>query len=140
MIKKLMGVAIVSSVLGMMGCSDSSSTTEMATVQGEVYYLPRISLPENANVTVTLSDVSLADASAKVVSSQTFVTEGKQVPLPFELTYSPSDINTNHTYSLSAKIDVDGKMVFNSHQAYPVITDAAKTTTDVQVQVVPTQQ
>ncbi len=80
----------------------------MKTITGTVAYRERIALPPHAVVTVALEDVSLADAPAKVLAKQTFETEGKQVPLAFELSYNSNDIKPNHRYSLRARIEVDG--------------------------------
>lgn len=133
--KFVAGLLVAFGTMTMSGCMEMIGENKMETVSGEVYYLQRISLPSNANVTVTLSDVSLADAPAKVISSQSFATDGQQVPIPFTLTYPANDIDSRSTYSVSAKIDVDGKMIYNSVDAYPVITDANKTASGVRVQV-----
>ncbi|NMU26748.1 lipo-like protein, partial [Vibrio parahaemolyticus] len=77
-----------------------------------VAYRERIALPPNAVVTIALEDVSLADAPAKVLAKQTFETEGKQVPLSFELSYDSNEIKPNHRYSVRARIEVDGKLRF----------------------------
>ncbi len=76
----LFGAALV-------GCQTSQTTemesaeASMKTITGTVAYRERIALPPNAVVTVTLEDVSLADAPSKLLAKQTFETEGKQVPL-----------------------------------------------------------
>ncbi|CAH1557145.1 YbaY family lipoprotein [Vibrio rotiferianus] len=122
----LFGAALV-------GCQ-SSQTTEsvtaeasMKTITGTVAYRERIALPPHAVVTVALEDVSLADAPAKVLAKQTFETEGKQVPLSFELSYNSNDIKPNHRYSLRARIEVDGKLRFINDTSIPVITDSEQT-------------
>ena len=121
--------------LAFTACSDIMAEQDMATVDGEVFYLQRIALPDNAKLTITLADVSLADAPMEVISSQSYVTEGKQVPLPFSLSYSPSEIKPGHTYNVSARIEVDGELVFISDTAHPVINDPASTQ-NIKVQVV----
>ncbi|MCC4800273.1 lipoprotein-related protein [Enterovibrio norvegicus] len=121
--------------LAFTACSDIMAEQDMATVDGEVFYLQRIALPDNAKLTVTLADVSLADAPMEVISSQSYVTEGKQVPLPFSLSYSPSEIKPGHTYNVSARIEVNGELVFISDTAHSVINDPAATQ-NIKVQVV----
>ncbi|WP_407332537.1 YbaY family lipoprotein [Enterovibrio sp. 27052020O] len=116
-------------------CSGFTKEPDMATVNGDVYYLQRIALPDNAKLTVTLADVSHADAPMEVISSQSYMTEGQQVPLPFSLSYSPSEIKPGHTYTVSARIEVDGQLLFISDTANPVINDPAKTQ-NVSIQVV----
>ncbi|MHA2709949.1 YbaY family lipoprotein [Vibrio owensii] len=122
----LFGAALV-------GCQTSQNTemesaeASMKTITGTVAYRERIALPPHAVVTVALEDVSLADAPAKVLAKQTFETEGKQVPLAFELSYNSNDIKPNHRYSLRARIEVDGKLLFVNDTSIPVITDAEQT-------------
>ncbi|EKO3822450.1 YbaY family lipoprotein [Vibrio harveyi] len=122
----LFGAALV-------GCQTSQTTemesaeASMKTITGTVAYRERIALPPHAVVTVALEDVSLADAPAKVLAKQTFETEGKQVPLAFELSYNSNDIKPNHRYSLRARIEVDGKLRFINDTTIPVITDAEQT-------------
>jgi len=122
----LFGAALV-------GCQTSQTTemesteASMKTITGTVAYRERIALPPHAVVTVALEDVSLADAPAKVLAKQTFETEGKQVPLAFELSYNSNDIQPNHRYSLRARIEVDGKLRFINDTSIPVITDAEQT-------------
>ncbi|EMJ3465614.1 YbaY family lipoprotein [Vibrio harveyi] len=122
----LFGAALV-------GCQTSQTTemesaeASMKTITGTVAYRERIALPPHAVVTVALEDVSLADAPAKVLAKQTFETEGKQVPLAFELSYNSNDIKPNHRYSLRARIEVDGKLRFINDTNIPVITDTEQT-------------
>ncbi|MGI2820026.1 YbaY family lipoprotein [Vibrio fluvialis] len=115
----------------LVGCQTSEDSTTMTqttpaamkTVTGTLAYRERIALPENAVVTVTLQDVSLMDAPAKVIATQTFETKGKQVPFAFELTYDSAQIDARHTYSVSARIELNGKLRFITDTHYGVITD-----------------
>ena len=127
---------LLAAVLGLtlVGCQTAPATDSkvavesgMTSVKGSIAYRERIALPPNAVVTVKLQDVSLADAPATVISEQTFETEGAQVPFDFELSYNSADIDARHTYSVSARIEVDGKLRFISDTSYPVITDQNKT-------------
>lgn len=126
--KAFLGFFAALTALAFTACSDIiKDDREMATVNGDVFYVQRIALPDNAKLTVTLADVSLADAPADVISSQSYMTEGQQVPLPFSLEYSPAEIKPGHSYNVSARIEVNGELLFISDTAYPVITDPAKT-------------
>ncbi|GAL29980.1 lipoprotein-related protein [Vibrio variabilis] len=138
---KLLQIGAMAMVLGLVGCQTVPQSTEsatpaseqtemketMAAVKGTIAYRERIALPADAVVTVKLQDVSLQDVAAKVISEQTFTTDGAQVPFDFELSYDTKDINPKHTYSVSARIEVAGKLRFISDTSYPVITDANKT-------------
>ncbi|MDA0147896.1 YbaY family lipoprotein [Vibrio sp. LaRot3] len=114
----------------LIGCQSNSSQqgVQLQTISGSVAYRERIALPEHAVVTVKLQDVSLADAPAKVIAEQTIQTNGAQVPFDFKLMYDASSIIPNHTYSVSARIEVDGKLRFITDTINPAITDANNTT------------
>jgi putative lipoprotein len=73
---------------------------------------------------VQLQDTSLADAPATVMGEFVLAMSGRQVPLPFEVTYNAADIIPNHTYSLSVRItDGQGNLLFVNTQAYNVLTN-----------------
>lgn len=89
------------------------------SVDGEVFYLQRMALPPTATLKVTLQDVSLADAPAQILASQNGPIKA-QVPLPFHLTYDQKQVQPGHTYSVSARIEVDGKLLMISTERYTV--------------------
>jgi len=90
---------------------------------GTINYLPRIALPADATVTVTLQDVSLADAPAVVIGEQVFVTRGAQVPLPFTISYAVNAIEPSGLYSVRARInDAEGRLLFVTDTLVPVLS------------------
>ncbi len=97
-------------------------TRPLSQVTGTVTYLPRMALPDNAVVEVTLAEVSRADAPATILTSQTITTEGRQVPIPFQLPYDPEQIGAHLTYVVQARILVDGQLRFISTRRFPVLT------------------
>ncbi|MGR5149981.1 YbaY family lipoprotein [Photobacterium alginatilyticum] len=101
---------------------------DLGTVDGSLTYKERVALPNNARITVTLSDVSKMDVPAEVISSQAFLSDGKQVPFDFQLNFMKEEIKPNHTYSISARIEVNGKLMFITDTSNPVITDPSLTT------------
>jgi putative lipoprotein len=118
------------------GCQlDKPPATESVT--GTVSYLQRMALPTNAVIQVQLSDVSLADAPAKMIAEQTINLGQRQVPIPFALTFDPSKIDSKHTYSVSAKITVDGKLSFITDKSHPVLTNGNPSHVDLILKQVP---
>ncbi|MCF7531109.1 YbaY family lipoprotein [Pseudomonas petrae] len=89
------------------------------SVDGEVFYLQRMALPPTATLKVTLQDVTLADAPAQILASQNGPIKG-QVPLPFHLTYDQKQVQPGHIYSVSARIEADGKLLMISTERYTV--------------------
>lgn len=70
---------------------------------GTVFYRERIALPPNSTAEVVLEDVSIADRPAVEIARATIAPAG-QVPIPFELRYTPDQIEANHRYGLRAAI------------------------------------
>ena len=107
------------------GCSlDRPVSGEANTVTGTVSYMVRMALPPNSEVQVQLLDVTLADAPAKVLAEDKFLLGERQVPVPFTLKYDPAKIDARHTYSVSARILMDGQLRFISDTSYLVITQS----------------
>ncbi|WP_085715713.1 YbaY family lipoprotein [Pseudomonas sp. B28(2017)] len=95
-----------------------------ASLNGEVFYLQRIALPPTAILSVSLQDISLADAPAKVIDEQRGPVIS-QVPLPFKLSYDPLQVEPNHRYSINARIEVDGKLLFITTENHAVRLDGS---------------
>ena len=116
-------VALAALILA--GCA-SPAPRETAEVTGQVIYRERMLLPPNAKVTVVLADTSLMDAPARTLASQ--VIEGQTAPpFKFALAYDPAAIDPRNVYSVSARIEVDGKLRFITDTHTPVITHGAPT-------------
>lgn len=117
-----LGAALVISACTNLGQQDS----DLEQVTGTLTYRERIALPDNARITVTLADVSKMDAPAEVISRQVFLAEGKSVPFQYALNFTRDEINPKYTYAVSARIEVDGKLMFITDTANRVLTDEAK--------------
>ena len=78
-------------------------------VSGNVTYLDRSALPENAVVEVDLIDASRADAPATVLAAYSTTTSGAQPPFPFELAYDPAQISPGPLILVQARIHVDAQ-------------------------------
>ncbi|PQJ89464.1 YbaY family lipoprotein [Aliivibrio sifiae] len=107
--------------------TDVIEVAETQVVTGSVGYRERIALPANAVITVTLSDVSLADAPSKTITEETFEAGEKSSPFDYSLAFNTADIQPNHTYAVRATIKIDGKLRFTTDTSYTVITDQEKT-------------
>lgn len=106
----------------LLGACQSMQPSAKASLDGEVFYLQRIALPPTAVLSVSLQDITLADAPAKVIDEQRGPIKG-QVPLPFHLSYDPQKIEPNHRYSINARIEVDGKLLFITTENHAVRLD-----------------
>jgi len=104
-----------------------------ATLAGTVTYRQRIALPPEAIVTVRLEDTSLADAPAVPVALHSFGAEGRQVPLPFAITFDSASIKPDNTYSVRASIEIGGELRWTSTTAYQVLTRGNPSQVDIVV-------
>ncbi|MFK0086555.1 YbaY family lipoprotein [Pseudomonas sp. NPDC090755] len=93
-----------------------------ASLDGEVFYLQRMALPPAATLSVALQDVSLMDAPAVTLASQSGPVKGN-VPLPFHLSYDPAQVKPGHRYAISARIELDGKLLFINTEHHGVQLD-----------------
>lgn len=91
---------------------------------GTVTYRERIALDPGAVIEVQLLDVSKADAPAEIIATQTIHADGRQAPIPFELTYDPEKIDERFSYIVAARILVDGELRWISQESFPVLTQS----------------
>lgn len=106
----------------LLGACQTLQPAPKATLDGEVFYLQRSALPPTATLSVSLQDISLADAPAVVLDEQSGPVNG-QVPLPFHLSYDPAQVKPGHRYAVSARIEMDGKLMFISTEHHGVQLD-----------------
>ncbi|MGA9279075.1 META domain-containing protein [Ilumatobacter sp.] len=107
-------------LLAVAACGSDSSGSDEATIQltGNLTYPQRIALVPGGVATVTLEDVSLADASSTVVAEQTIELGDQQVPIPVELNVDPSDLEPTGSYSVRASISgPDGSLIWTTDTA-----------------------
>lgn len=109
---------------------------KMAAISGTVTYRQRIALPPNAKIVVKLEDVSRADAPSTVIAEQTIVTTGQQVPIPFTLTYDPSEIQPMGRYTVRAQIFYGDRLRWTSTKMYPVINQGDSEAIEIQLEPV----
>ncbi|MDF0730493.1 YbaY family lipoprotein [Pseudomonas entomophila] len=104
-------------------CS-SQTPKPQASLDGEVFYLQRIALPSAATLSVSLQDVSRMDAPAVTLAKQSGPVQGN-VPLPFHLAYDPAQVKPDHRYAVSARIELDGKLLFINTEHHGVQLDGS---------------
>lgn len=129
-------VAIVIAALFLAGCTSTGAQPGSAHVTGTVTYRERSVLPPAATIRIQVVDVSRADAPAILVGERIIEVGTKQAPFGFEISYDPARIESNHTYAVHARIEVDGRLWFVSDTHYPVITRGAPTHVDLVLKAV----
>ena len=99
-------------MLAIAGCTDQGpqNKTGAETIAGTATYLERMALPPNAQLRVTLEDVSLADAPSVTIAKYEAKLSG--VPANWQLSYDPADIKSGHRYAIAARITAGDKLLF----------------------------
>jgi putative lipoprotein len=89
-----------------------SPEANVGKLRGSVIYREKDALPENAQVRVRLVDATPSESAPKVFAETTFPTQGKQVPIPFELPIDHAKLDAVSGYALRAYILLDGKVAY----------------------------
>ncbi len=131
---------LVLALVALTGVSWGQGNPPQYSITGTVTYRERMALPPDAAIDVRLEDTSLQDAPAKLIGESVFAAAGQQVPISFQVSFNPADINPAHTYRVRANITVSGTMIFTSTTAYPVITQGAPMQANIMLQKVQAPQ
>jgi putative lipoprotein len=90
-------------------------------IKGTATYRERMALPPGAVLEATLEDVSKADAPSEVIGRARVENPGNP-PIRFEIPYDTSRIDPRRSYTVRARIMVDGKPFFLTDEHYPVLS------------------
>jgi putative lipoprotein len=109
-----------------------------AFVSGAIELPSGVTIPDDAVVTVTIEDVSIADTpSVPVAGIVLGFTDPAADEIAYEVPYVSALIDETRTYAVRATIeDAAGTLLYTSDTAIPVITEGAPIT-DVDIEVVP---
>src|SRR5919106_5777832 len=107
---------------------------EEARLAGQAMYRERIAMPPGAVFEAVLEDVSRADAPATEIGRVTVDDPGNP-PIAFEIPYDPAAIEPGKRYAVRARITVDGKLLFISGAAQPVLAGGAPAKAEVMMRM-----
>lgn len=121
------------SLLVLAGLTSNSLSLQSNKVSGVLIATPDVALPEGAIAYITLLDVSpRQDVEFSIIARQT-IPDPEQLPISFELPYSPDRIRPDHLYAIQAQVTTGGRVVLRSRSAYPVITQGNPSVVEVLV-------
>lgn len=104
---------------------------EMGRLTGTIAYKEGMALPPDAEIEVRLADVAKQDVAAYPIAETRFTSQGRQVPLPFELVYARKAIEPDRSYAVRATIRSGGRLLFTTDRRYAVITAGNPTHVDM---------
>ena len=118
---------IASAAMLAAGYARADGGEPMLTITGELTYLQRIALPDDAVAVVEIKPDDAADGDPVTAETRTEL-EGRQVPVPFTLEVPRAHLDAGKSYVLRGGILVAAEMRWLSD---PVPVDVAETTLDV---------
>lgn len=124
---------------GLYGSDGLQFDRATGALTGNVSYVQKLALPDNAVVEVYLLDNSTQGAPATYLSGISYTTNGKQVPLAFAVPYAGGQINASGSYVLTAYISAGGKLLFKNDSGVKVLTGGAPTS-NIEIVVDPPAQ
>lgn len=93
-------------------------------LSGTVTYRQRSALPPGAVLEISIVDVAKVDAPSRTIGSIRVPTQGRQVPIPFELRYDADRSSGPSEYAVQARIeDSDGRLLFITDTRNPLPAD-----------------
>jgi putative lipoprotein len=114
------GVAVIIGAAAVLLCAPVHAED---VIRGIASYRERLMLPPQAVFEARLEDISRADAPSRVLG-QSQIT-GANSPIRFEIPYLREMISPRSSYSVSARITVDGELWFVNDTRISVFADAA---------------
>jgi uncharacterized lipoprotein YbaY len=134
--KRLPTISLLAfAALALAACGGSSSEAEVE-VTGTIILPDGMTVPDSATISVQIQDTSQADAAATTIGEQIIEGSGQSSPIPYGVSYDPSDIDDRFTYTMRVRIEnSDGSLLFINDTAIPVITRGAPTE-DVEIPVI----
>jgi putative lipoprotein len=114
--------------------AQKDDTSKKDKVSGTIEFKGEAQFAANTVARVTLQDVSLADAPAKMVGEQV-IKDLKKFPIPFEVEYDPAAIENGNTYAVQVRIETKDRLDYVNDTRVEVIS-SGKPSKDVKVPVI----
>jgi len=112
-------VLLMAAVLAVIGAGSAHSDEGAPmpgslTLTGTVIGADPDALPTGADLTVTLEDVSLADAPAVQLALTRFGVAGRPAPIPFTLDYPAPAVQPGAVYAARARVTLGERLLFTT--------------------------
>ena len=112
---------VITVVVAMFGCAAAGadpgdSVADSATLSGSVVLRQPAVLPAGTLLTVTLEDVSLADAPALIVGQTQFEVRDQLTPIPFTLVYPVPAAQPGSVYGARGRLTLGDRLLFTTTQ------------------------
>lgn len=114
-------VLVLTAIVALSGCAvaeadPGDSAADSATLSGTVVLRQPAVLPAGTLLTVTLEDISLADAPAVVVGQTQFEVKDQLRSIPFTLIYPVPAVQPGSVYATRARLTLGDRLLFTTTQ------------------------
>ena len=112
-------VLLISAIVSLIGCAGAGadvggSVADSETWNGSVVLRQPATLPRGALLTVTLEDVSLADAPAVTLAQTQFEVKEQKFPIQFSLVYPTSAVRPGAVYAARARLNLGDQLLYTT--------------------------
>jgi putative lipoprotein len=108
---------LIAAVLSLFACAAAGADEgDSRTLTGSVVLREPAALPAGTVLTVTLEDVSLADAPSVTLAQTQFEVKDQLTPIPFTLSYPTSAVRPGSVYSVRARLTLGDRLLFTTTQ------------------------
>ncbi len=112
-------VLLVAAILSLIGCATANGdeggpVPDFLTLTGSVTLRQPADLPAGALLTVTLEDVSRADAPAVTLAQTQTNLQGQQAPIGFSLVYPGPAVQPGAIYAARARLTLGDQLVYTT--------------------------
>lgn len=135
-------VVLMAGILSMIaagpaGAEPGDPPPDLLTLTGLVTLAEPAPLPADALLTVTLEDVSRADAPAVTLAQSQVYLHGQQAPIPFSLVYPGPAVQPGASYAVRARVTQRERLLFTTTERNAVDALAPVPVTLVMTAVAP---
>lgn len=93
-------------------------------VTGRAIYMLNVTLPADAIVKFQLVKMTVSGEVLSVVAEQS-LPNVRRAPIPFDLPYRPSEIESKAYYGVTCEIRTGDRVLFRTARPFPVLTHGA---------------
>lgn len=113
-------IVLITGVLSFIGSGTASGDDDLLTLNGSAVFQTQGELPAGSVLTVTLEDVSRADAPAVTLGQVQVAIDGRPAPIPFSLVYPRSAVLPQSIYAARARVTNGDHLLFTTTQRHQV--------------------
>ena len=112
----MMRTAIIAVIIAIVSLSVSATANgdDILTLSGSVVSSEPVTFPDGAILTVTLEDVSRADAPAVTLAQSTIPVGGRSTPIAFTLDYPAAAVTPRAVYAARARVNAGDQLLFTT--------------------------